>query len=145
MEMDEEEKAEEAQKAEDFKRLQEEVAAAKPKGTVRAGPPQIERYVEELLVGNNLEMYNRNVLKVIFQSPPCPILLHTQESNKKGMYCTFREQGKVQTYSKYCLIFPMNGSEFLHFMQTNEHNIFKLDLKDSVVMVVLSAGLWHRI
>ena len=45
MEMDEEEKAEEAQKAEDFKRLQEEVAAAKPKGTVRAGPPQIERFV----------------------------------------------------------------------------------------------------
>ena len=45
MEMDEEEKAEEAQKAEDFKRLQEEVAAAKPKGTVRAGPPQIERLV----------------------------------------------------------------------------------------------------
>ena len=46
MEMDEEEKAEEAQKAEDFKRLQEEVAAAKPKGTVRAGPPQIERLVQ---------------------------------------------------------------------------------------------------
>ena len=46
MEMDEEEKAEVAQKAEDFKRLQEEVAAAKPKGTVRAGPPQIERFVQ---------------------------------------------------------------------------------------------------
>ena len=43
MEMDEEEAREEAAKAEDFKKLQEEVAAAKPKGTVRAGPPQIER------------------------------------------------------------------------------------------------------
>ena len=49
MEMDEEEKAEEAQKAEDFKRLQEEVSAAKPKGAVRAGPPQIERFVEKCL------------------------------------------------------------------------------------------------
>ena len=94
MEMDAEEKAEEAQKAEDFKRLQEEVAAAKPKGTVRAGPPQIER----LVAGETIILKCRNVLKVIFQSPPCPILLHTQESNKKGMYCTFREQGKVQTY-----------------------------------------------
>ena len=47
MEMDAEEKAEEAQKAEDFKRLQEEVSAAKPKGAVRAGPPQIERFVEK--------------------------------------------------------------------------------------------------
>ena len=34
---------------------------------------------------------------------------------------------------------PMNGSKFLHFMQTNEHNVFKLDLKDSVVIVVLRA------
>ena len=72
MEMDEEEKAEEAQKAEDFKRLQEEVAAAKPKGTVRAGPPQIERYVEELLVGKQ----SRNVQSKCTQSnisePPVP-------------------------------------------------------------------------
>ena len=44
MELDEDEAREEANKAEDFKKLQEEVAAAKPKGTVRAGPPQIERY-----------------------------------------------------------------------------------------------------
>ena len=43
MELDEDEAREEANKAEDFKKLQEEVAAAKPKGTVRAGPPQIER------------------------------------------------------------------------------------------------------
>ena len=45
MELDEDEAREEANKAEDFKKLQEEVAAAKPKGTVRAGPPQIERYI----------------------------------------------------------------------------------------------------
>ena len=43
LEMDDEEKAEAEKKTEDFRKLQEEVAAAKPKGTVRAGPPQIER------------------------------------------------------------------------------------------------------
>ena len=43
MEMDEEEKAEAEKKTEDFRKLQAEVAAACPKGTVRAGPPQIER------------------------------------------------------------------------------------------------------
>ena len=58
MEMDAEEKAEEAQKAEDFKRLQEEVAAAKPKGTVRAGPPQIERLVAGKQ-STNVEMYSK--------------------------------------------------------------------------------------
>ena len=42
--MDAEEKAEAEKKTEDFRKLQEEVAAAKPKGTVRAGPPQIERF-----------------------------------------------------------------------------------------------------
>ena len=43
MEMDDEEKAEAEKKTEDFRKLQEELQAAKPKGTVRAGPPQIER------------------------------------------------------------------------------------------------------
>ena len=43
MEMDEEEKADAEKKTEDFRKLQEELQAAKPKGTVRAGPPQIER------------------------------------------------------------------------------------------------------
>ena len=43
MKMDEDEAKDEAQKTEDFKKLQEELAASKPKGTVRAGPPQIER------------------------------------------------------------------------------------------------------
>ena len=42
-EMDEDEAKDEAQKTEDFKKLQEELAASKPKGTVRAGPPQVER------------------------------------------------------------------------------------------------------
>ena len=41
--MDDEEKAEAEKKTEDFRKLQEELQAAKPKGTVRAGPPQIER------------------------------------------------------------------------------------------------------
>ena len=43
MEMDDEEKADAEKKTEDFRKLQEELQAAKPKGTVRAGPPQIER------------------------------------------------------------------------------------------------------
>ena len=41
--MDDEEKADAEKKTEDFRKLQEELQAAKPKGTVRAGPPQIER------------------------------------------------------------------------------------------------------
>ncbi len=41
--MDDDEKAEADKKTEDFRKLQEELQAAKPKGTVRAGPPQIER------------------------------------------------------------------------------------------------------
>ena len=45
MEMDEEEKADAEKKTEDFRKLQEELQAAKPKGTVRAGPPQIERSI----------------------------------------------------------------------------------------------------
>ena len=32
------------EKGEDYKKLQEEVMAAKPKAGVRVGPPQIERY-----------------------------------------------------------------------------------------------------
>ena len=34
---------------------------------------------------------------------------------------------------------PNEWERILHFMQTNEHNVFKLDLKDSVVIVVLRA------
>ena len=45
MEMDDEEKADAEKKTEDFRKLQEELQAAKPKGTVRAGPPQIERSI----------------------------------------------------------------------------------------------------
>ena len=33
-----------SEQKEDYKKLQEEVMAAKPKGTVRVGPPQIERW-----------------------------------------------------------------------------------------------------
>ena len=47
--MDEDEAKDEAQKTEDFKKLQEELAASKPKGTVRAGPPQIERWIKPCL------------------------------------------------------------------------------------------------
>ena len=43
--MDDEEKADAEKKTEDFRKLQEELQAAKPKGTVRAGPPQIERSI----------------------------------------------------------------------------------------------------
>ena len=34
----------EKEKSEDYKKLQEEVLASKPKAGVRVGPPQIERY-----------------------------------------------------------------------------------------------------
>ena len=43
--MDDDEKADADKKTEDFRKLQEELQAAKPKGTVRAGPPQIERSI----------------------------------------------------------------------------------------------------
>ena len=76
MEMDEEEKAEEAQKAEDFKRLQEEVAAAKPKGTVRAGPPQIERLVQPSV----------KVAKLTIFGEGCLLKAHTNAFTCENLY-----------------------------------------------------------